>query len=71
MKAILSETSTDDSEIDDIESLSNKKFLKRFAADPYDNEFELFKRLEFNAFTDAEIVEICMMLLKMRDVGEW
>lgn len=55
-----------------LDELSKKKILKKFAADPTDvaYEYELFKRLEFNEFSDAEIVEICMLILENRS-AEW
>lgn len=56
-----------------LDELSKKKILKKFAADPtnVEYEYELFKRLESNEFNDTEIVEICMLLLEMREYGEW
>ena len=55
----------------DLNELSKKKLIKKFAvSDSIDYEMELFKRLESNEFSDAEIVEICMLLIEKRELEE-
>ena len=53
----------------DLCELSNKKIIKAFASDSsVDYEMELFKRLENNEFSDADIIEICFILIEKREL---
>lgn len=56
----------------ELNELSNKKLIKGFAPmdSPVDYELELFKRLENNEFTDADVVEICKLLIEKREYEE-
>ena len=54
----------------DLCELSNNKIIKLFAAESSDvvYEHEIFKRLENNEFSDADIVKICFILIEKREL---
>lgn len=62
-------------EMANLDELSNKKIIKKFAADSSTSyELELFNRLINNEFSDKDILKICMILYEKRNIddsAEW
>lgn len=54
----------------DLSELPSSKLIRKFAAESSDvaYEHEIFKRLENNEFSDADIIEICFILIEKREL---